>query len=883
MPLTPGQSLSFYEILGALGAGGMGEVYRARDTRLEREVAIKVLPEHFAEDEDRLRRFEREAKTLASLNHPNVAGVHGIDQVDDSCFIALELVPGDDLATRVAKGALPVDEALDVCRQIAEGLEAAHEAGVIHRDLKPANVRITPEGVVKLLDFGLAKPLHVKTGSGGTSTAESDSFLMTEEGVVLGTPTYMSPEQARGKPVDRRTDVWAFGCVLYECLTGERAYRGDSFTDVVAAIVGEEPDWSALPPLAPRVEELLRRCLTKDPRSRLRDAGEARVQLALALGEQQAGTSPRPASVPTGAPSRVAIGVAAIAGLVAGGALMLALRPSEPDAASAAPAKPFHVAFERLPVGPYDPDLAISPDGTRLAWTQLDGLHVRRLDSLTSTVLVPSGFETPSRRTPPRSIAWSPDGRQLAYVSDKVLWRVPLDGGPATQIGPADALPQMAGSLVWTIDDRLVYRDWKDSSLVGLSALGGEREELVQVNVEDTKHFDGAAPLPDGSVLVLRHREGQDDPDAIALLRDGELRDVLVLPGWDIGLLRFGAGQLIIERKADGANSLWTVPFSSERGEALGEPSLLAENASAVSIASDGTLAYLRQSGNVQSEAVWVDLQGRIEGFGRPRDGDFLMSVASHDRRQVLTTAPGAGSTIWSYDIDRGVSTPLLKLESDVLVMAGTLPDGRILGMIFEDGQTVALSPDGRGDQELIAEGMLASINRAGTYGLVIRGARGGDQGIDVLDLADGTVAPYLAIDVRGPAAPHFSPDGRFVLYANARTGESEVYLTGFPSPDRDWPVSTDGGSAAWFDEHGDTIYFTRGGVRFGTTNDVWSVTLQREPEVRLGVPERLFELEDEEVVLTDFHPTEQRFLGFRRVRTGERSIVVHAGWAEGR
>ena len=226
MPLQNGQNLSHYEVIGPLGRGGMGEVYRARDSKLGREVAIKVLPAELAQDEDRLRRFEREARTLASLNHPHVAGIHGVDQEGDVCFLALELVPGEDLATRLARGALPIDEAIHYGRQIAEGLEAAHEAGVVHRDLKPANVRVTPEGVVKILDFGLAKPIRPKATEEGTTTAESDSFLLTEEGVVLGTPTYMSPEQARGRPVDRRTDLWALGCVLFECLTGRRAFDG---------------------------------------------------------------------------------------------------------------------------------------------------------------------------------------------------------------------------------------------------------------------------------------------------------------------------------------------------------------------------------------------------------------------------------------------------------------------------------------------------------------------------------------------------------------------------------------------------------------------------------------------------------------------------------
>ncbi|MHC4831618.1 MAG: serine/threonine-protein kinase [Planctomycetota bacterium] len=289
MSLTAGQSLSFYEILGPLGAGAMGEVYRAKDTRLEREVAIKVLPEHFAEDDERLRRFEREAKSLASLNHPNVAQIFGVDQVDDTCFLVLELVPGETLEDRISRGALPVDEAIDVCRQIAEGLEAAHEAGVIHRDLKPANVRITPDGKVKVLDFGLAKP--AVPGKDGSST---DSVLATEAGRLLGTPTYMAPEQARGKPIDRRVDNWAFGCVLFECLTARRAFDGESLSDVLAGVLEHEPDWTALPAGVPgRVRRLMERCLVKDPHERLRDVGDARLELADAFARRWRGASLR--------------------------------------------------------------------------------------------------------------------------------------------------------------------------------------------------------------------------------------------------------------------------------------------------------------------------------------------------------------------------------------------------------------------------------------------------------------------------------------------------------------------------------------------------------------------------------------------------------------
>jgi len=307
MTLATGSKLSHYEVLGPLGAGAMGEVYRAKDSKLGREVAIKVLPEHFAADEERLKRFEREAKTLASLNHPNVAQIHGVDQVGDTCFLVLELVPGESLEERLKRGPMPLEDALEVCRQIAEGLEAAHEAGVIHRDLKPANIRLTPDGKVKVLDFGLAKPASEMHG--GSST---DSVLATEAGRLLGTPTYMAPEQARGKSIDKRVDIWAFGCVLYECLTAKRAFSGETLSDVFASVLAQEPDWTRLPAATPpRVRELLQRCFAKDPRARLRDIGEARLALAGPLGA--------PASAP--APRRRPGVLLALATLVGGSAL----------------------------------------------------------------------------------------------------------------------------------------------------------------------------------------------------------------------------------------------------------------------------------------------------------------------------------------------------------------------------------------------------------------------------------------------------------------------------------------------------------------------------------------------------------------------------------
>jgi len=545
MPLAAGQSLTHYEILGPLGAGGMGEVYRAKDTRLEREVAIKVLPEELADDEERLRRFEREAKTLASLNHQNVAGIHGIDQVDDTCFLAMELVAGEDLAAKLARGPLPVDEALDVCRQIAEGLEAAHEAGVVHRDLKPANVRITPGGVVKILDFGLAKPIHREAGKGGATAAESDSFLLTEEGLVLGTPTYMSPEQARGKPVDRRTDIWAFGCVLFECLTGKRAFGGDSLTDILAAIVGEEPDMKPLAGTPRHVRALLARCLTKDPRERLRDIGEARVALQRggpAEPDSAAPVSPRGSRrLPFVARCLAAgalLGLGALGGWwwgahdqapveswsrftqltdLAGAETGPAMSPDGSSFAYASQAAgSWDVYVQRVggrnatPVAA-DPERdeawpAFSPDGRLIAYNESDedgGIWIVGATGESARRVTDFGFNP----------TWSPDGEHLAFVTEETLspysrpglstlWRVPATGGVPVQLSDLDAMqpawsPSGERLAIW-------FQEGGQRDLATVPAEGGERLVLL----EDAPLDWSPTWSPDGRYLYFSSDRG---------------------------------------------------------------------------------------------------------------------------------------------------------------------------------------------------------------------------------------------------------------------------------------------------------------------------------------------------------------------------------------
>jgi eukaryotic-like serine/threonine-protein kinase len=415
MMLGTGTKLGSYEITGAIGAGGMGEVYQAHDTKLGRDVAIKVLPEAFAHDPERLSRFQREAKMLASLNHPNIATIHGLEHSNGTQYLVMELVPGETLADRVKRdGVVPVEEALAICKQIAEALEAAHEKGIIHRDLKPANVKVTPEGKVKVLDFGLAKAFADDPTSSNLSESPTLSVAATMKGVILGTAAYMSPEQARGKTVDKRTDIWAFGCVLYELLTGKQAFNGEDITDILAAVVRAEPDWQALPVATPaKIRDLLRRCLQKDKTLRLRDAGDARIEIQEALAAPATAVAATAAPATKGWRERVAWAAAAILALTtiafAIGFALRAPKPPQPMRLSA------EIGADASLYTDYGTSAILSPDGTRLALVasgadQKRRIYVRSLDQLQATAL--SGTE--GARDP----FFSPDAQWIGFFAD---------------------------------------------------------------------------------------------------------------------------------------------------------------------------------------------------------------------------------------------------------------------------------------------------------------------------------------------------------------------------------------------------------------------------------------------------------------------------------
>ena len=504
--MTPGTKLGSYEILSQIGAGGMGEVYRSHDSKLGRDVAIKVLPEAFARDAERMARFQREAKVLASLNHPNIATIHGLEDSGTTHALVMELVVGPTLADRIKQGPIPIDEALPIAKQICDALEYAHERGIIHRDLKPANVKVTADDTVKILDFGLAKALEEDAASIDISTSPTLSRLATMQGVLLGTAAYMSPEQAKGKAVDRRVDIWAFGCVLYEMLTGKMAFQGEAVTDTLAAVIRAEPDWSLLPAATPHhIRVLLRRCLQKDVRQRLGDIGDARI----ALEEVLSGSVPSPGTA-TPIWSR-AVPWAIAAAL----AMTLAIVVWAPWRAvtTSAPAEPvrFQIALpEKVSLAANAP-FALSPDGRQLAFTASgsDGvlkLWVRALNSLEARPL--AGSESPL--LPP--FFWSPDSRFIAFDAGGKLKKIPVSGGPA------ETICDLRGSVVggsWNREGVIIF-GISGRSLMRVPASGGTASPLTFVDParRETQHLLPSF-LPDGRHFIYLRRSSMPENDGV--------------------------------------------------------------------------------------------------------------------------------------------------------------------------------------------------------------------------------------------------------------------------------------------------------------------------------------------------------------------------------
>ncbi|MBI4264860.1 MAG: serine/threonine-protein kinase [Acidobacteria bacterium] len=833
MALAIGTRIGPYEITGTLGVGGMGEVYRARDPRLARDVALKVLPDLLADNPEQLARFEREAQVLAALKHPNIGAIYGLEESSGVRALVLELVEGETLADRIARGAIPVDEALPIARQIADALEAAHERGIVHRDLKPSNIKVQSDGLVKVLDFGLAK-LTQAPGSGAQSQDLTGSPTVTSPapitgaGMILGTVAYLSPEQAKGHPADKRCDIWAFGCVLYEMLTGCFAFRGDGASETLAFILTREPDWSRLPAATPpQVRRLLQRALEKDRKRRLADAGDARLEIDEAIAAAStrsislAGTA-RDAAFREQDPSyvrrvwrrrTVLMSAAALVtgGVAVGTAVWLTTRP-EPPRVTRLTITPTPDAA--LTVSANGRSVAVTPDGTRVVYTSGSQLFVRALDELEPVAL--SGVAAPVHPFV------SPDGAWVGFFDNLALHKVAITGGPpimlCRQDGPA------ARGATWGPDGTIVFANNQAATgLQRVSADGGEITVLTRPNRERGE-ADHVWPesLPGGEAILFTIESASGGPDAFEIavldLRTGTQR-VVVQGGSHARYV--SSGHLVYLA----GGSLRAVPFDLQRLEVVGTPvpvlpqvRVPAVAAADLDVATDGTLVYV--AGGTERPAlstlVWVDRQGRETAIPVP-PGDYQSLELSPDgRRVVLGGGAQRSGDISIWDLDRDLLTRLTfdpALDWRPMWMA----DGRRIA--FASNRAGALNifvqpADGTGSAERLTEAphdqLPTSATRDGTRLIMY-------ENRDSLDLSvlalDGTrsVRPLIATRANENSG-RISPDERWLAYASNESGRTEVYVRPFPDVDAGrWQVSTGGGAVPAWSRAGDELFYQQG------------------------------------------------------------------------
>ena len=643
-----GKTISHFTVLEKIGQGGMGEVYRAKDTNLSREVAIKVLPQQFTQDPQRLARFEREAKLLASLNHPNIAAIYGFEHSDEIHFLVLELVEGETIAERVAKGPVPVKEALEICRQIAEGVEAAHEKGVIHRDLKPDNVKITPEGNVKILDFGLAKAFEAEIPVKDISQSPTLTEEMTQVGVLLGTAGYMAPEQARGKLADKRADIWAFGSVLFELLTGKRAFEGETITESIASVLKGEPEWEELPEDTPwRIQDLLRRCLSKDPHDRLHAIADVRIEIKLALDEpleaglRPVGTSRAQSTWRRSLPFLLtALVAAALMGLGVWTLSPTATRPVARMVIALSPSQQLDST------GLSEGAVAFSPDGTHLVYVgnreDARSLYLRPMDQLEAQPI--EGTEGAT------SPFFSPDGAWIGFFSDGEMKKVPINGG--TSVFLADA-PTARGAS-WGSENTIVFAPSTRRGLSLVPASGGRPEIFTSVESEK-----GAIShrwpqfLPGGrAVLFTMGATGRWD-DALIAVQSLDTGDRRILVEGGTYAHYVPTGHLVYAREG----RILSVPFDLARLEVTGNPVPVVEGvamhqsngASNFSFSDSGWLAFV-PGGVVESlrTVLWVDPLGPVQALTLP-PGTYANPRVSPDGQQVAVWMP-SDPNIWIFD-----------------------------------------------------------------------------------------------------------------------------------------------------------------------------------------------------------------------------------------
>jgi serine/threonine-protein kinase len=827
MPLTIGTQLGSHEITALLGKGGMGEVYRARDLKLKREVAIKVLPEEFSRDADRVNRFQREAEVLASLNHPNIAAIHDLAEVNGSRYLVLELVEGETLADRIAHGPIPVGEALNIGKQITEALEAAHERGIIHRDLKPANVKITPDGKVKVLDFGLARALETGPNS-NFSNSPTLSLAATQAGIILGTAAYMSPEQAKGKTADRRADIWAFGVVLYEMLTGRTMFSGETASETMAHVMLKDPDWDALPEDTPsRLRDLLRRCLLKDPRKRMRDIGEVCVAIEdiIATPEPRAETTTVPGDSRPG--RRLPTWTVAALGLLLGASVVLSMwqpwrtvAPGNPVRLSAELGVDASLASNILS----NSALALSPDGSILAFVaEKNGttqIYIRRLAQLQASALA----GTSNARSP----FFNTEGTWLAFFADGKLKKISVTGGAAITL--ADAVNGQGGS--WGDDDNIVFTPNAGQSLLRVPSAGGKVEPVTMLAPGEASHR-WPQVLP-GSKAVLYMSNvvvgSYEDANLVVQSLPSGTPKVLMRGGYHPRYVPSGHLVYIHE------GTLFAVPFDLSRLEVTGQSVPVVEGVSAqpgraaaqFAVSRTGALAYLTglSVGN-DSPVVWLSHDGKTAPL-RAMPSNWADPRFSPDGRKLALDilgaigANGPVTSLWVYDWTRdtptrltfdGIArTPVWTPNGNRIVFAASIPGKAVLNLYWQRS-------DGTGEVQRLTDGsntvIPSSFHPSGKY-LAFSETTNNFGDLMILPLEGDENSgwkpgkPFAFLNKpANERKPMFSPDGRWIAYTSDENGRGDdVFVRPFPMGDRKWQISPNGGGdPVWSRTRNELLY----------------------------------------------------------------------------
>ena len=814
MPLPAGMKIGPYEIVAPLGAGGMGEVYRARDVRLERDVALKVLPSAFASDPERMARFKREAQVLASLNHPHIGAIYGFEDSGGVLALVMELIEGPTLADRIARGPIPSDEALPVAKEIAEALEAAHDRGIVHRDLKPANIKFARNGNAKVLDFGLAKAIEGDSSATDMENSPTITSMATQAGIILGTAAYMSPEQARGKSVDRRTDIWAFGCVLFEMLTGKHAFEGETVSDTLAAVIRGEPDWSLLPSnTRPRIREMLARCLNKDAKQRLQSIGEARItiQVVLTGGDQDEPYLHAPAVEARTPTWRRALPWAVTAGAVLAAIALVIYTHSPP-----APSEPLQASLN-LPSGfriAGDIPVALSPDGKSLALTATGPdakilLYLRAMGGVAVRPL--AGTEGASYPF------WSPDNRYLAFFADRKLKKIPINGGVVETI--TDAIDPRGGS--WGLNGEIVFAPTPYGSLYEVSAGGGVPVEIIPAksNMDSNRlpYF-----LPDGRHVLF----SSEPANAVGKAASGY--------GIFVFDLTTKKAEPLLQEASDAAyappgyllfyrgGNLMAQPFDVKNLRMDGEAVPIAEQVSynadrwitQFSVSQTGLLVYLKGSSVPMAQLTWFSLDGKKLGTaGEPRGYQDVAISPSSERALVTAIGDNGVPGLWMADLSRGVFSRFEPAQAGANSGIWS-PDGR--DVLFNDdaGELFEKPADGGSASKQISPGTamlwVQSWSPDGQNVIWSRQSNTGVWQMGILQMTgDRKAYAYLPSQAR-EIEPTFSPDGHYVSFLSDESGTTELYAAAFPGPGGKWQVSSGGAiDGGWLKTGSKLVYVT--------------------------------------------------------------------------